>query len=86
MYILLIYRVFFMYSYFVNGIQYTGLFVLIAGKKKLGEGLRQALTGKRVVIRYDTRHPGVSFVSVIRIMGKRVMQHLHWTGGTVFGS
>src|SRR6267378_3596405 len=81
--ILFMYRVFFTYSYSVNGIQYSGLFVLIADKKKSGEGLKQALTGKRIVVRYDTRHPKVSFISVIRIIGKRVMQHPHWTGGIV---
>jgi EAL domain-containing protein (putative c-di-GMP-specific phosphodiesterase class I) len=40
--ILFIYRVLFTYSYPVHGVQYTGLFVLIADKKKLGEGLKQA--------------------------------------------
>jgi hypothetical protein len=57
---LLLYRAWFTYIYCVNGIQYTGFFVLITGNKKSGEGLQQALAGKRIVIRYDPCNPGVS--------------------------
>jgi hypothetical protein len=60
---LLIYRAWFTYIYCVSGIQYTGFFVLITGNKKSGERLQQALAGKRIVIRYDTCNPGVSFLS-----------------------
>ena len=79
LYFFLMYRVYFTYSYCVNDIRYTGLFVLVADNKKSGEGLQQALAGKRVLIRYDTRHPGVSFLFDQRMIGKRIMQHPLWT-------
>jgi hypothetical protein len=75
----LIYRVYFRYSYCVNGIAYVGCFFLLAGDKKSGEALQQALTGKKVVAKYDSRHPEVSFLSDQQFMGKRIMQGPGWT-------
>lgn len=68
------------YAYFVDGVRYCGFFFLLAGRnRKCGEGFHQDLTGKSIVIRYNTRHPGISFLSDARIMGKRVMQGPSWT-------
>jgi Protein of unknown function (DUF3592) len=83
---LLIHRAWFTYIYSVSGIQYTGFFVLITGNKKAGEGLQQALAGKRVVIRYDTCNPGISFLSDTQLMGKPVHQDPRWTYYTVTGN
>jgi hypothetical protein len=83
---LLVRRAWFTYIYCVSGIQYTGFFVLITGNKKSGEGLQQALAGKRVVIRYDPRNPKVSFLSDAQLMGKSVHQDPRWTYYTVTGN
>ena len=83
---LLIHRAWFTYIYCVSGIQYTGFFVLITGNKKAGEGLQQALAGKRIGIRYDTCNPGVSFLSDTRLMGKPVHQDPRCTYCTVTGN
>jgi hypothetical protein len=82
----LIHRAWFTYIYCASGIQYTGFFVLITGNKKSGEGLQQALAGKKIVIRYDTCNPGVSFLLDTRLMGKPVHQDPRWTYYTVTGS
>ena len=60
------------YAYFVDGIRYTGFFFLYARDDR--KWFHQDLTGKSIVIRYDTRRPGISFLSDTRIWGKRVMQ------------
>jgi hypothetical protein len=64
------------YAYFVDGIRYTGFFFLYARDNR--KWFHQDLTGKSIVIRYDTRHPGISFLSDNRIWGKRVIQGPYW--------
>jgi hypothetical protein len=75
----LLYRVHFTYSYRVNRLQYSGRFFLLAGSKKSGEEFRQALAGKSVLAKYDSRRPGVSLLNDREMMGERVMQGPSWT-------
>lgn len=75
----LLYRVYFTYSYRVSDVKCTGRFCLLAGSKQAAETLKQALTGKGTVVRYDVRDPGISLLSDHQMMGKRVMQGPPWT-------
>jgi hypothetical protein len=74
-----LYRVHFTYSYRVNGLQYSGRFFLLADGRKSGEEFRQVLTGKRFLVKYDSRQPGVSLLIDREMMGKRVMGGPSWT-------
>jgi hypothetical protein len=75
----LLYRVYFTYTYRVSNVKCTGRFCLLAGSKKTAETLKQALTGKSTVVRYDVRDPSISLLSDRQMMGKRVMQGPSWT-------
>lgn len=75
----LIFRAWFTYMYCVSGTQYTGSFVLITGNRKSAEWLKLALAGKRVVVRYNTGNPEVSFLEDTQLMGKTIHQDPRWT-------
>jgi hypothetical protein len=75
----LLHRVHLTYFYQVNGVRYSGRFFLLAGSKESGEALRQAVAGKRILAKYDSRQPGVSLFTDQEMMGKRVMQGPSWT-------
>jgi hypothetical protein len=72
-------RVHFTYSYRVNGLHYTGRFDLLAGNTISVKELQQSVVGKRVLVKYDVRHLGVSFLSDEQIVGRRVLQGPIWT-------
>jgi len=72
-------RVHLNYSYSVNGQQYMGQFYVLAQGKTSAEALQQAFVGKKISVRYNNRHPEISFLFDLTIMGKRVMQGPSWT-------
>ncbi len=74
-----LYRVHFTYSYRVNGLHHSGRFFLLADSRKSGEKFRQALAGKSILAKYDSRRPGVSLLIDREMMGKHVMQGPSWT-------
>jgi hypothetical protein len=81
----LLYRVHFTYSYNVGGARHSGHFFLLADSRKSGEEFRQALAGKKILAKYDSRQPAVSLLIDQEMMGRRVMQGPSWTyraGGT----
>lgn len=73
------YRVHLTYSYNMHGLQYMGQFYVLAQGKTSAEALQQAFVGKKVSVRYNDRHPEISFLFDLTIMGKRVMQGPSWT-------
>jgi hypothetical protein len=75
----LLHRVHFTYSYRVNGLQYTGRFDLLAGNTISVRDLQQSVVGKKVLVKYDARHLGISFLSDKKIVGRRVLQGPIWT-------
>jgi len=75
----LLHRVHFTYSYRVNGLHYTGRFDLLAGNTISMKELQRSVVGKKVFVKYDTRHLGVSFLSAKQIVGRRVLQGPIWT-------
>ena len=75
----LLHRVHFTYSYFVNGLPYNGRFDLLAGNTVSVKELQQSVVGKKVLVKYDIQHLGVSFLSDEQIVGRRVLQGPIWT-------
>ena len=75
----ILYRVHFTYSYKVSGSQHVGRFFLLANGKSTGESLRQELMGRRVLVKFDDRKPGVAILIDSELAGKRVMQGPSWT-------
>jgi Protein of unknown function (DUF3592) len=75
----LLHRIHFTYSYQVNGFYYTGRFDLLAGNTISVKKLQQSVVGKKVLVKYDIRHLGVSFLSDEQILGRRVLQGPIWT-------
>jgi hypothetical protein len=74
-----LYRVHFNYSYRVNGLPYSGRFFLLVKGRKAGDKFQQALVGKGIHVKHDSRQPGVSLLIDRELMGKRVMQGPSWT-------
>jgi hypothetical protein len=75
----LLHRVHFTYSYRINGVYYTSRFDLFAGNTISVKELQQSVVGKKVLVQYDARHPGISFLSDKQIVGRRVLQGPIWT-------
>jgi hypothetical protein len=75
----LLHRVHFTYSYLVNGLPYKGHFDLLAGNTISVKELQQSVVGKKVLVKYDIQHLGVSFLSDEQMVGRRVLQGPIWT-------
>jgi hypothetical protein len=66
----LLHRVHFTYSYLVNGLPYRSQFDLLAGNTISVKELQQSVVGKKVLVKYDIQHMGVSFLSDEQIVGR----------------
>lgn len=74
----LLYRTLLGYSYSVDGLRCSGLFVLIADDQAIAESLRKQLVGRAILVRYDPARPGVSFVVESELLDRQVIQNPLW--------
>jgi hypothetical protein len=74
-----LYRVYFTYSYCVDGLKHNGRFFLLVNSKNAGEELRQELVGRNVLVKYDDSKPEIALLTEDTLAGKRVVQGPSWT-------
>jgi Protein of unknown function (DUF3592) len=74
------YGSFFGYAFTVQGISYTGLFVIIGDEEEVSP-LQNSPAGMFLLVRYDPSDPSVSFVADLhdpRFRGHSASQDLDW--------
>ena len=77
------YRLLFGYTYILDGVRFAGLFILMVGSETMAADFQHKLKATSVSVRYNPKHPEMSFLVEKELLGKEVYQSLMWLPGSL---